>query len=116
MLKKKKNNLTKDTDKNKTKQNKWKYIEDSQEWETRKLQELWLQSRGERTMARSKVVSGVRNGEAWEQWKSFSAAVAEKIRYKKPWLSEKISLALLFLFTLPHLIYQQILFLFALLI
>lgn len=44
---------------------------------------LWLQSRGERTMARSKVLSGVRNGETWEQRKSFSAASgAEKIRYK----------------------------------
>lgn len=43
---------------------------------------------------------------------SFSAAVAEKIRYKA--LSEKVSLALLFLFALPRLIYQQILFLFAL--
>ena len=54
-------------------------------------------------MSRSKVVS--RNGETWQKRKSFSAAVAEKTRSKA--LSEKISLALLFLFAFPHLIYQQ---------
>lgn len=37
---------------------------------------LWLQSKGERMMARSEVVNGMRNGETWEQKKTFSAAGA----------------------------------------
>lgn len=48
-------------------------------------------------MARSKVVSGA--GQIREQRKHFSAGMPEKIKYKA--LSEKISLALLFLSPSP---------------